>query len=280
MLHSLCPKSYQRLLKVATALLKFVNAFAIKGNDLLLISLKIFQQQLSEKPKTEMLKIFLVILMTAAVLPIISSTPVEKDLIKKHPFMRPLANEDNGRIVGGQPVDIANLPYQGYLLSRQFHICGCVLIHQKFALTAAHCVDGAVASNLIVGTGSNRTTGGYEHQVDLIIQHRDYSPRTLDFDFALLRVISGFRLELRSVGLIELPSQFYKFEVGTECTVSGWGNTLNSNESREFLRAVCVPKFDIEQCRIAYEPFGMNVTERMLCAGFPEGGRDACQGKT
>lgn len=58
---------------------------------------------------------------------------------------------------------------------------------------------------------------------------------------------------------------------------SGWGNTLSSSESRNQLRTVQVPIVNHEACQAAYLGFGQ-VTERMICAGYENGGKDACQG--
>ncbi|GLH17222.1 Trypsin-1, partial [Gryllus bimaculatus] len=43
------------------------------------------------------------------------------------------------------------------------------------------------------------------------------------------------------------------------------------------LQAVEVPVVDRDECSAAYEQYG-GVTASMLCAGVPEGGKDACQG--
>ena len=43
------------------------------------------------------------------------------------------------RIVGGTAADNGEIPYQGYVIIDNSAICGCVLIHPRWALTAAHC---------------------------------------------------------------------------------------------------------------------------------------------
>lgn len=60
------------------------------------------------------------------------------------------------------------------------------------------------------------------------------------------------------------------------CTVSGWGNTQNSTQGRDVLRAVNVHIIDNETCAKAYSNY--NVDDSMVCAGVDGGGKDACQG--
>lgn len=42
---------------------------------------------------------------------------------------------------------------------------------------------------------------------------------------------------------------------------------------------VLVPKVNSNECSKAYSPM-YNITSTMLCAGVPEGGKDACQVST
>lgn len=60
--------------------------------------------------------------------------------------------------------------------------------------------------------------------------------------------------------------------------VSGFGVTFVSSDDPNALRAVSVPKVDRERCHEKLQPGPLNVTYNMICAGFYEGGRDACSG--
>lgn len=53
------------------------------------------------------------------------------------------------------------------------------------------------------------------------------------------------------------------------------GNTQNSEESKESLRAVMVPVANQSYCNQRYN--GM-ITPRHICAGLKKGGKDSCQG--
>lgn len=56
------------------------------------------------------------------------------------------------------------------------------------------------------------------------------------------------------------------------------GNTRNTSESREKLRAAYVPVVKQSLCSHQYQMKGKIITNSMICAGYKEGGRDACQG--
>ena len=60
-------------------------------------------------------------------------------------------------------------------------------------------------------------------------------------------------------------------------TVSGWGFTEEGNYSSSptILREVDVPVISTAECVSHY---GTVVSDDNLCAGFPEGGKDACEG--
>lgn len=50
----------------------------------------------------------------------------------------------NGRIVGGEPTPIEEIPYQASMLYYTWHTCGAVIINENYVLTAAHCTIGYV----------------------------------------------------------------------------------------------------------------------------------------
>lgn len=183
----------------------------------------------------------------------------------------------DGRIVGGEIVDIVQVPYQISLLYNGFHICGGSLISKTKVLSAAHCVHKQSASMFSIRTGSSRMGfGGKVVKVTNITVHPLYNPRNVDYDFSILELEDYDEKHVKQ-SFVSLPGAGDELEDGTMLMVSGWGNTKNSSESNSLLRAVKVPKFNQEKCNRAYQIYG-GVTERMICAGFDKGGKDACQG--
>jgi len=63
----------------------------------------------------------------------------------------------------------------------------------------------------------------------------------------------------------------------SRCVVSGWGRLSSGGLLPNQLRAVKVGIISREECDNAYAAFG-GITENMICAGVPGGGKDACQG--
>jgi secreted trypsin-like serine protease len=65
---------------------------------------------------------------------------------------------------------------------------------------------------------------------------------------------------------------------GQLAVVTGWG-TLSSGSTSlpSQLQVVTVPIVSHEECNKAYEEYG-GITDNMICAAVPGGGKDACQG--
>nr|ABV60308.1 putative trypsin [Lutzomyia longipalpis] len=183
----------------------------------------------------------------------------------------------DGRIVGGYVINIEDTPYQLSLQRSNWHICGASLISESFVLTAAHCTFGSSANSFTVRTQTSfHGRGGVVVGVKRIIQHPKFDYSTIDYDFSILELAAPVEFN-EKLQPIRLPEQDEDVEDGTPLLVTGWGNTQNAQESREQLRAAIVPKSNDEVCNKAYGQFG-GITARMICAGLPEGGKDACQG--
>ncbi|XP_055852077.1 trypsin-1-like [Episyrphus balteatus] len=183
----------------------------------------------------------------------------------------------DGRIVGGEEIDISEAPHQISLQRYSSHSCGGSLIKKNIVLTAAHCTSGASASSLKVRIGSSLyASGGVLVAVKKVTIHPKYNPSTIDYDFSILE-LDDYESKGLVSGNAKLPKAGQDVADGTLLRVTGWGNTQNSQESRSRLRGATVPKANQSKCNSSYSRYG-GVTDRMICAGLEQGGKDACQG--
>ncbi|XP_063614401.1 trypsin-1-like [Penaeus indicus] len=184
------------------------------------------------------------------------------------------------RIVGGVGVSLGELPFMVSLQDTSFgsvvHFCGGAIYDHTHLVTAAHCVSSIDISLLQVVAGENdlSVTEGHEQtlQVESIVIHPDF--REIDYynDIALLRVQGKFVFN-EFVQPVKMPNG--KEASGT-CVVSGWGATEENGDTINLLKKVSVPVWTDSNCRQIYG--SEKVLDSMVCAGFEEGGKDACHG--
>nr|AAV84264.1 serine protease [Culicoides sonorensis] len=179
------------------------------------------------------------------------------------------------RIVGGKPVDVKDFPYQVSLESNGGHYCGGVVVSENWVLTAGHCGTFPQLITLRVGSSYN-SKDGYLMGVSVVYFHPEYDFDSVDYDFALLKLNGTLKFG-ETVQPVKLPERDQTWNTGTEFVTTGWGETMNPYESSDQLRGVTVPIVDHEKCKKALAEFA-EVTPRMVCAGYPDGGKDSCQG--
>ncbi|VVC99412.1 vitellin-degrading protease-like [Leptidea sinapis] len=184
---------------------------------------------------------------------------------------------EDTRIVGGDDIDITAVPYQVSLLFRGRHTCGGAIIASDLVVTAAHCLIGSYPRDLQIRAGSSSSTsGGDVYQVGDFVYHANFTYSKMDCDVGLLWLSTPFVFTDR-VAPIELFDQDEEIDDNDLTVVTGWGNIRESGGSPRTLQMALIPKVNPNQCTYAYSPL-YKITESMLCAGLPQGGKDACQG--
>ncbi|XP_078359635.1 serine protease 33-like isoform X1 [Oculina patagonica] len=187
------------------------------------------------------------------------------------------------RIVGGTQAQNGSWPWQAMLAhagGSQF--CGGSIILEQWVLTAAQCVSGKSPSQIVVRMGAYKITDiAQELQVEKIIVHESFYPDTLAHDIALLKLKTKATLGT-SVGLVCLPLP--EIDPGKTCYITGWG-TLEEWDGTsppalpDYLQEASVPIVAKDECISSYSKVGISVDgPSMICAGFEEGGVDACLG--
>uniref|UniRef100_A0A1Q3FTA7 trypsin n=1 Tax=Culex tarsalis TaxID=7177 RepID=A0A1Q3FTA7_CULTA len=191
------------------------------------------------------------------------------------PLNGSIASEN--RIVGGVQISIAEAPYQVSLQFFKVHLCGGSIISKRWIMTAAHCIVTSSVSIYNVRVGSSKhASGGSLLRVKRIVVHPSYNDPGMDYDYALVELRRAISFGENAMA-VALPEQDESVPDGTVCMISGWGNTKSVTGSPEVLRATKVPIYNQALCNAVYKPYG-GITDRMICAGLMEGGKDACQG--
>ncbi|MEZ4608195.1 MAG: serine protease [Deinococcales bacterium] len=118
--------------------------------------------------------------------------------------------------------------------------------------------------------------------VSRVIIHPQYSPYTQMNDIALLQLERPAQNTHRALVPSKETAQRLT-TTGQLATILGWGSLLSTTGGDptrlrfpEQLQQAQVPIVDQRECQSALSP--AQVTENMLCAGYPQGGVDSCQG--
>lgn len=131
-------------------------------------------------------------------------------------------------------------------------------------------------SSLYVRAGStSRSSGGLYIKVAQITRHPQYDAATIDYDIAVIELSQQMNF-IATMKPIPLPASNFLAQPGMLAVVSGWGTAKEGAGSvPQNLKAVMLPIVSMAQCRSIYGQWA--ITDRMLCAGYSTGGKDACQ---
>ncbi|XP_042228825.1 serine proteinase stubble-like [Homarus americanus] len=196
------------------------------------------------------------------------------------PLQCGVSNRPMLKIVGGKETGEHEFPWQVGLIHKGDKtqvFCGGSVIHPKWVITAAHCLDFIVEDEeeylLLVGA-HNLLEGEtmQERQIKNFIIHEDYDKEMTAHDIALVEVEELVLTEEVSPVCLPDPDDLYS---GVQATVTGWGTLSDGGQASPKLMAVTLHTLTNAECEVSY---GTRVTENMLCAGMTRGGKDSCQG--
>lgn len=184
------------------------------------------------------------------------------------------------RMVGGEPVEIKDNPWQVALIFGtapdpvRVQFCGGSLIRPGWVITAAHCVDRNTTPakvDVISGTTYYKY-GGERVKVKAIIVHENWNPVSNENDVALIQ-LDG---ELPESTIVRIANADLIIPDNTNLIVSGWGAIFENGPGSEILLGAFIPTVANASCD--RESYRGKIKPGMLCAGLRDGGLDSCQG--
>ena len=185
----------------------------------------------------------------------------------------------NGRIVGGKPTTIEEVPHQVQLQAYGFTFCGGSILSENYVLTAGHCSSYSSQWVTVRAGTTQLSSGGSVHKVEKVIRHEEYKTNLYGIpinDVAVLKLEKPFELDAsrQPIALFEEDEEAVE---GSLSTITGWGTVKEGGSTSDVLRVVDVPIVSKSVCYSAYSSYG-GIPDGQICAAHPEGGKDACQG--
>lgn len=186
------------------------------------------------------------------------------------------------KIVGGADALISDFPWQIYLTSTDFQ-CGGSIISAGWVVTAAHCVFNKLGtvyppSAMTIFAGSTTpSSSGSRYFVSQIIPHPSFNKTTLDYDIALLKVISTISCtNCKPIKLITARNVAEGFtDPGKTAWITGWGLTDPATiVEPTILQKALIPIVSNATASVVWK----TIPPTDIMAGYLTGTKDACSG--
>ena len=203
-------------------------------------------------------------------------------------------------VVGGKPVPQGRMPYVANVQIMGAFGCTGTLIAPQWVLTAGHCgsATGSLSQGLVpapvawpastylvvVGSVYSDGHGGESHGVRQVLVDSDYVVTNgTGNDVTLMKLDTPTRITPMRIAAVGERSSW---KPGVLTTIAGFGKTSqDASGPPDRMQSARVPVTTDAYCAKAY-PGGLSEAgddgsfdpKTMVCAGYPQGGTDTCEG--
>nr|AAB28240.1 HSUP59 [Trichoplusia ni] len=148
------------------------------------------------------------------------------------------------RLAGGNFVNISRYPSLASLtvtwngVNHNFQ-CAAVLINNRSAVTAAHCVYYSPPNQFRLRVGSSYVnSGGVMHNVNSLRYHPNYSDSSYRYDVGLVRTSSNIN-QNNNVRPAPIAGSNYNLGNNQNVWATGWRHSSGSNNNRQIADSRC-----------------------------------------
>lgn len=200
----------------------------------------------------------------------------------KNNFQKQISIAD--AIVNGKNSAISEAPYLASVRMFRRHVCGGVIIDKLHVLTCGHCVTMTGGDVYSVHVGNTllmaREAGTQERSVRRVTLHKDYSPRLLRNDIAILTMASEFQWT-PVVQPAKLVASNQRIVANEPAHIWGWGLSQEGKNGFSYnmpsrLKSAKMITTSNDACKKIYQ--GRFVPPEVACVASASTRQDACQG--